>query len=122
MFQHGVYSKNHLVDEHEGERERQKLMDEYWNDAYSINELLHGVVLASASDPMVQFVHAESLAQLDSASDRCILIRFAPRTAKLEEMVNSSGQRETLRDVTFTRSSEIGGVLRLIGYREGALN
>jgi hypothetical protein len=122
VFQHGVYSKNHLVDEHEGERERQKLMDEYWNDAYSINELLHGVVLASASDPMVQFVHSESLAQLDSASDRCILIRFAPRTAKLEEMVNSSGQRETLRDVTFTRSSEIGGVLRLIGYREGALN
>jgi len=122
VFQHGVYSKNHLVDEHEGERERQKLMDEYWNDAYSINELLHGVVLASASDPMVQFVHAESLAQLDSAADRCILIRFAPRTAKLEEMVNSSGQRETLRDVTFTRSSEIGGVLRLIGYREGALN
>jgi hypothetical protein len=122
VFQHGVYSKNHLVDEHEGERERQKLMDDYWNDAYSINELLHGVVLAGAEDPMVQFVHAESLAQLDSASDRCILIRFAPRTSKLEEMVNSAGQRETLRDVTFTRSSEIGGVLRLIGYREGALN
>jgi len=121
VFRYGVYSRNHLVDEHEGERERQKLIDQYWSDADSINDLLNGVVLAKKDDPIVQFIQAESLSQLDSSLDRTVFIRFAPRTSRLDEVANSLDQRELLRDVVFTRSAEIGGILRLVGYREGTI-
>lgn len=121
VFRYGVYSRNSLIDEHEGERERQKLIDQYWSDADSINELLNGIVLAKEKDPIVQFIQAESLAQLDAALERTVFVRFAPRTSKLDEVVNSLDQRELLRDVVFTRSAEIGGVLRLVGYREGTI-
>ena len=121
VFRNGVYSKNHLVDEKEGERERQKLIDQYWSDADSINDLLNGIVLAKPTDPMVQFVQAESLSQLDSSLECTVFIRFAPRTSKLDEVVNSTDQKEMLRDVIFTKKAEIGGVLRLIGYREGSI-
>ena len=121
VFRYGVYSKNHLVDEIEGERERQKLIDQYWSDADSINALLNGVVLAKPTDPIVQFVQAESLSQIDVSLDRAVFVRFAPRTSKLDELANSIEQRETLRDVIFTRSAEIGGLIRLIGYREGTI-
>jgi len=121
VYLHGVYSKNHIVDDNEGERERQKLMDVYWSDSDSINELLHGVVLTKETDPIVQFVQAESISQLDVSTARTIFVRFAPKTAKLEELAISTDQRETLREVIFTRSAEIGGVIRLIGYREGTI-
>ena len=121
VFRNGVYSKNHLVDEKEGERERQKLIDQYWSDADSINDLLNGIVLAKPTDPMVQFVQAESLSQLDSSLECTVFIRFAPRTSKLDEVVNTTDQKEMLRDVIFTKKAEIGGVLRLIGYREGSI-
>lgn len=121
VFRYGVYSRNHLVDEFEGERERQKLIDQYWSDTDSINLLLNGVVLTKETEPIVQFIQAESLSQLDSAVDRTVFIRFAPKTSKLDEVANSIDQRETLRNVIFTRSAEIGGVLRLIGYREGTV-
>jgi hypothetical protein len=121
VFRYGVYSRNHLVDENEGERERQKLIDQYWSDTDSINDLLNGVVLAKKEDPIVQFIQAESLSQLDSSLERTVFVRFAPRTSKLDEVANSLDQRELLRDVVFTRSAEIGGVLRLVGYREGTI-
>jgi hypothetical protein len=121
VFRYGVYSRNHLVDEHEGERERQKLIDQYWSDADSINDLLNGIVLAKEKDPIVQFIQAESLSQLDTSLERIVFVRFAPRTSKLDEVVNSLDQRDMLRDVVFTRSAEIGGVLRLVGYREGLI-
>lgn len=121
VFRYGVYSRNHLVDEHEGERERQKLIDQYWRDADSINDLLNGIVLVKEKDPIVQFIQAESLSQLDSSLERTRFVRFAPRTSKLDEVVNSLDQRELLRDVVFTRSAEIGGILRLVGYREGTI-
>jgi len=121
VFRYGVYSKNHLIDEKEGERERQKLIDQYWSDADSINALLNGVVLAKPTDPIVQFIQAESLSQLDVSLERAVFVRFAPRTSKLDELANSIEQRETLRDVIFTRSAEIGGLIRLIGYREGTI-
>jgi hypothetical protein len=121
VFRYGVYSKNHLVDENEGERERQKLIDQYWSDADSINALLNGIVLAKPTDPIVQFIQAESLSQLDVSLERAVFVRFAPRTSKLDELANSIEQRETLRDVIFTRSAEIGGLIRLIGYREGTI-
>lgn len=121
VFRYGVYSRNHLVDEHEGEQERQKLIDQYWSDADSINDLLNGIVLAKERDPIVQYIQAESLSQLDSALERAVFVRFAPRTSKLDEVANSLDQRELLREVVFTRSAEIGGVLRLIGYREGTI-
>ena len=118
---YGVYSRNHLVDEHDGERERQKLIDQYWNEADSINELLNGIVLCKETDPLVQFIQAESLSQLDSAEERTKFIRFAPRTSRLDEIATSTDQRDSLRQVVLTRSAEIGGVLRLIGYREGTV-
>jgi hypothetical protein len=121
VFRYGVYSRNHLVDEHEGERERQKLIDQYWSDADSINDLLNGIVLAKEKEPIVQFIQAESLSQLDTSMERTVFVRFAPRTSKLDEVVNSLDQRDLLRDVVFTRSAEIGGVLRLVGYREGLI-
>lgn len=121
VFRYGVYSKNHLVDENEGERERQKLIDQYWSDADSINELLNGIVLAKPTGPIVQFIQAESLSQLDVSLERAVFVRFAPRTSKLDELANSVEQKETLRDVIFTRSAEIGGLIRLIGYREGTI-
>ena len=121
VFRYGVYSRNHLVDEYEGERERQKLMDEYWSDTDSINLLLNGIVLTKESEPIVQFIQAESLSQLDSALDRTVFVRFAPKTSKLDEVNISEDQRAILREVIFTRSAEIGGILRLIGYREGTI-
>ena len=121
VFRYGVYSRNHLVDENEGERERQKLMDQYWSDADSINALLNGIVLTKESEPIVQFIQAESLSQLDSALDRTVFVRFAPKTSKLDEVSISEDQRATLREVIFTRSAEIGGIIRLIGYREGTI-
>jgi hypothetical protein len=121
VFRFGVYSQNHMIDGTEGERERQRLMEEYWSDSDSINELLHGVVLTKESEPIVQFIQAESLSHLDAASERTVFIRFAPKTAKLEELVNSTDQRESLNEVEFTKSAEIGGVIRLIGYREGTI-
>lgn len=121
VFRYGVYSRNHLIDEHEGERERQKLIDQYWSEADSINDLLNGVVLAKKEDPIVQFIQAESLSQLDSSVERTVFIRFAPRTSRLDEVAISLDQRELLRDVVYTRSAEIGGVLRLVGYREGTI-
>lgn len=121
VYRYGVYSRNHLIDEHDGERERQKLIDQYWSEADSINELLNGIVLSKETDPMVQFIQAESLSQLDSAAERTKFVRFAPRTSRLEEISNSADQRDSLRQVVFTRSAEIGGVLRLIGYREGTV-
>jgi hypothetical protein len=121
VFRYGVYSRNHLIDEHEGERERQKLIDQYWTNADSINDLLNGIVLAKESEPVVQFIQAESLSQLDASSETTVFVRFAPRTSKLDEVASSLDQREVLRDVIFTRSAEIGGVIRLIGYREGTV-
>jgi len=121
VFRYGVYSRNHLIDEHEGERERQKLIDQYWSDTDSINDLLNGIVLAKETDPIVQFIQAESLSQLDASLERTVFVRFAPRTSKLEEVASSLDQRELLREVVFTRSAEIGGVLRLVGYREGTI-
>jgi hypothetical protein len=121
VFRYGVYSQNHMIDGTEGERERQRLMEEYWSDSDSINELLHGVVLTKESEPIVQFIQAESLSHLDASSERTVFIRFAPKTAKLEELVNSTDQRESLNEVEFTKSAEIGGVIRLIGYREGTI-
>ena len=121
VFRYGVYSRNHLVDEREGEQERQKLIDQYWSDADSINDLLNGIVLAKERDPIVQFIQPESLSQLDSALERTRFVRFAPRTSQLDEVATSLDQRELLRDVVFTRSAEIGGVIRLIGYREGTI-
>lgn len=122
VFRNGVYSKNHLVDENnEGDQERQKLEKSYWSNADSINDLLNGIVLAKPNDPVVQFIQSESLSQLDSSLERTVFIRFAPRTSKLDEVVNSADQRETLRDVVFTKKAEIGGLLRLIGYREGTV-
>jgi len=121
VFRYGVYSRNHLVDEHEGERERQKLIDQYWSDTDSINDLLNGIVLAKEKDPIVQFIQAESLSQLDASSERTVFVRFAPRTSKLEEVASSLDQRELLREVVFTGKAEIGGVLRLVGYREGTI-
>ena len=121
VFRYGVYSPNHLVDENEGERERQKLMDQYWSDADSINVLLNGIVLTKESEPIVQFIQPESLSHLDSALGRTVFIRFAPKTSKLDEVSISEDQRATLREVIFTRSAEIGGILRLIGYREGTI-
>jgi len=121
VVENGVYSSNHLKDQSDGERERQKLIENYWDNADAINELLHGIVLMGKSEPMVQFVQAESIGALDTTPERAVLIRFAPRTSKLEELVSSAVQRETLSDVTFTKSAEIGGVLRLIGYREGTI-
>jgi len=96
-------------------------MDQYWSDADSINALLNGIVLTKESEPIVQFIQAESLSQLDSALDRTIFVRFAPKTSKLDEVRISEDQRATLREVIFTRSAEIGGILRLIGYREGTI-
>jgi hypothetical protein len=110
-----------MIDGTEGERERQRLMEEYWSDSDSINELLHGVVLTKESEPIVQFIQAESLSHLDASSERTVFIRFAPKTSKLEELVNSTDQRESLNEVEFTKSAEIGGVIRLIGYREGTI-
>jgi hypothetical protein len=110
-----------LVDEHEGERERQKLIDQYWSDADLINDLLNGIVLTKATDPVVQFIQAESLSQLDASLESSVFVRFAPRTSKLDEVAASLDQRESIRDVVFTKSAEIGGVLRLIGYREGTV-
>ena len=121
VFRYGVYSQNHMIDGTEGERERQRLMEEYWSDSDSINELLHGVVLTKESEPIVQFIQAESLSHLDASSERTVFIRFAPKTSKLEELVNSTDQRESLNEVEFTKSAEIGGVIRLIGYREGTI-
>lgn len=121
VFRYGVYSRNHLVDENEGERERQKLIDQYWSDTDSINDLLNGVVLAKKEDPIVQFIQAESLSQLDSSLERTVFVRFAPRTSKLDEVSDSMEQRGLLREVVFTRSAEIGGVIRLVGYREGTI-
>jgi hypothetical protein len=121
VFRYGVYSRNHLVDEHEGERERQKLIDQYWSDADLINDLLNGIVLTKATDPVVQFIQAESLSQLDASLESSVFVRFAPRTSKLDEVAASLDQRESIRDVVFTKSAEIGGVLRLIGYREGTV-
>ena len=97
------------------------MIDQYWSDADSINDLLNGIVLAKPTDPMVQFVQAESLSQLDSSLECTVFIRFAPRTSKLDEVVNTTDQKEMLRDVIFTKKAEIGGVLRLIGYREGSI-
>jgi hypothetical protein len=77
--------------------------------------------LAKEREPIVQFIQAESLSQLDTSMERTVFVRFAPRTSKLDEVVNSLDQRDLLRDVVFTRSAEIGGVLRLVGYREGLI-
>jgi hypothetical protein len=121
VFRYGVYSRNHLVDEQEGERERQKLVDQYWSDADLINDLLNGIVLTRETDPVVQFIQAESLSQLDASLESTVFVRFAPKTSQLDEVAATLDQRESLRDVVFTKSAEIGGVLRLIGYREGTV-
>jgi hypothetical protein len=83
--------------------------------------MLNNVVLAPNTDPIVQFIQAETLVQLDGDIDKTRVVRFAPRPSRLADMFQSVDEKSLMAEVVFTRSASIGGVLRLIGFKEGAI-
>ena len=121
LMRYGIYSRYHIVDTDEGAGLRQQLIDEYWSDNDSVNRMLNNVVLAPNTDPIVQFIQAETLVQLDGDIDKTRVVRFAPRPSRLADMFQSVDEKSLMAEVVFTRSASIGGVLRLIGFREGAI-
>lgn len=120
VMRHGIYSRYHTVDIEQGHNLRQQLIDKYWSDSDSVNKLLNRVVLTADDESMVQFIRAETLVQLDGDPSRTRLIRFAPRPSRLSERFQTPEEGQRLSEVVFTKSASIGGVLRLIGFREGA--
>lgn len=122
VMRHGIYSRYHAVDVEQGHELRQRLIDRYWSDSDSVNRMLINIVLAPDEEPMVQFVKAETLVHLDCDAPRTCLIRFAPRPSQLSEMFHSVDERSRLSEVVLTKSASIGGVIRLIGFKEGAFN
>ena len=121
LMRYGIYSRYHIVDTDEGAGLRQQLIDEYWSDNDSVNRMLNNVVLAPDADPIVQFIQAETLVQLDGDIDKTRIIRFAPRPSRLADMFQSADEKSRMAEVVFTRSASIGGVLRLIGFKDGAI-
>jgi hypothetical protein len=121
LMRYGIYSRYHIVDTDEGAGLRQQLIDEYWSDNDSVNRMLNNVVLAPNTDPIVQFIQAETLVQLDGDIDKTRVVRFAPRPSRLADMFQSVDEKSLMAEVVFTRSASIGGVLRLIGFKEGAI-
>jgi hypothetical protein len=121
LMRYGIYSRYHIVDTDEGGGLRQQLIDEYWSDNDSVNRMLNNVVLAPDADPIVQFIQAETLVQLDGDIDKTRIIRFAPRPSRLADMFQSADEKSRMAEVVFTRSASIGGVLRLIGFKDGAI-
>ena len=121
LMRYGIYSRYHIVDTDEGAGLRQQLIDEYWSDNDSVNRMLNNVVLTSDTDPIVQFIQAETLVQLDGDIEKTRVIRFAPRPSRLADMFQSADEKSRMAEVVFTRSASIGGVLRLIGFKEGAI-
>lgn len=121
LMRYGIYSRYHIVDTDEGAGLRQQLIDEYWSDNDSVNRMLNNVVLAPDADPIVQFIQAETLVQLDGDIDKTRIIRFAPRPSRLADLFQSADEKSRMAEVIFTRSASIGGVLRLIGFKEGAV-
>ena len=77
--------------------------------------------MAPDADPIVQFIQAETLVQLDGDIDKTRIIRFAPRPSRLADMFQSADEKSRMAEVVFTRSASIGGVLRLIGFKDGAI-
>ena len=121
LMRYGIYSRYHIVDTDEGAGLRQELIDEYWSDNESVNRMLTNVVLAPDTDPIVQFIQAETLVRIDGDIDKTRIVRFAPRPSRLAEMFQSIDEKSRMAEVVFTRSASIGGVLRLIGFKEGAV-
>jgi hypothetical protein len=122
VMRQGIYSRYHMIDAEEGETLRQQLVDDYWHESEAVASLLNDIVLAPDDEPIVQFVQPESLALLDGDPARSCLIRFAPRPSRLEDVFLTNEQRQRISEVVLTKSASIGGVIRLIGFKEGALN
>ncbi len=121
LMKYGIYSRYHIVDTDEGAVLRQQLINEYWSDNDSVNRLLKNVVLAPDAEPVVQFIRAETLVQLDGDIDKTRVVRFAPRPSRLDDMFQSADEKSRMANVVLTRSASIGGVLRFIGFKEGAV-
>jgi len=121
VMRHGIYSRYHVVDPEEGEALRQQLIDDYWHESEAVAALLNDIVLSPDDEPIVQFIQPESLALLDGDTTRSCLIRFAPRPSRLDDVFLTNEQRLRISEVVLTKSASIGGVLRLIGFKEGSL-
>lgn len=121
VMRHGIYSRYHVVDPEEGEALRQQLIDDYWHESEAVAALLNDIVLSPEDEPIVQFIQPESLALLDGDTTRSCLIRFAPRPSRLDDVFLTNEQRLRISEVVLTKSASIGGVLRLIGFKEGSL-
>lgn len=121
MMKYGVYSSYHVVDKEEGHSLRQQLVDEYWSDNEVVAGMLGDVVLADRDSPMVHFVLPETLSQLDGDPEGHRLVRFAPRPSQLDGVFRGASDQRKVAEVVFTRSASIGGVLRLVGFRDGLM-
>jgi hypothetical protein len=97
---------------------RRDLAQEYWRNLEEIRRQLEEVVSVDSRDAMVQFCYSDDIRRIEQSDGQVVIVRFAPEPSRTLLAEKST----VFSEVTFTNTTELAGVVRLIPFRHGLVN
>ena len=97
---------------------RRNLAQEYWRNLEEIRKQLEDVVSVEPTETVVQFFQSDDIRRMEQSEDKLKIVRFAPEPSRTLLAERSS----VFSEVTFTNTTELAGVIRLVPFRHGLVN
>lgn len=97
---------------------RRELAREYWRNVDEIRTRLGEVVSTEATDSLVQFFRSDDIRRIEQSGSQLSMIRFAPEPSQALLVDKNAIWSE----VTFTNTTELAGVIRLVPFRHGLVS
>jgi len=97
---------------------RRNLAQEYWRNLEEIRKQLEDVVSVEPTETVVQFFQTDDIRRMEQSEDKLKIVRFAPEPSRTLLAERSS----VFSEVTFTNTTELAGVIRLVPFRHGLVN